>query len=63
MPVKVREIIRRIEADGWQLKNQVGSPRRFVHPSKLGKATVAGNPSDTLAPGTANNILKQARLK
>ena len=29
----------------------------------LGRVTVAGKPSDDLAPGTLNSVLKQAGLK
>jgi predicted RNA binding protein YcfA (HicA-like mRNA interferase family) len=40
-----------------------GSHRQFKHPNKPGRMTVAGKPSDDLAPGTWNSILKQAGLK
>lgn len=40
-----------------------GSHRQFKHPSKPGRVTVAGKPSDDLAPGTMNSIMKQAGLK
>jgi predicted RNA binding protein YcfA (HicA-like mRNA interferase family) len=40
-----------------------GSHRQFKHPIKLGRVTVAGKPSDDLAPGTLNSILKQSGLK
>ncbi|MFN4023174.1 MAG: type II toxin-antitoxin system HicA family toxin, partial [Hydrogenophilus thermoluteolus] len=33
------------------------------HPSKPGRVTVAGKPSDDLAPATLNSILKRAALK
>ncbi|MDP2869944.1 type II toxin-antitoxin system HicA family toxin [Methyloversatilis sp.] len=33
------------------------------HASKLGRVTVPGKPSDDLASGTLNSILKQAGLK
>jgi predicted RNA binding protein YcfA (HicA-like mRNA interferase family) len=61
--VKVREAIRLIEDDGWQLVATRGSHRQFKHPAKPGRVTVAGKPSDDLAPGTFNSILKQAGLK
>jgi predicted RNA binding protein YcfA (HicA-like mRNA interferase family) len=61
--VKVREIIRLIEADGWYLAGTRGSHRRCKHPSKPGRVTVAGKPSDDLAPGTLNSIRKQAGLQ
>lgn len=42
---------------------QRGSHRQYKHPSKLGRVTVPGKPSDDLAPGTLNSILKQSGLK
>jgi len=59
----VREIIRRLEDDGWFLVGTRGSHRQYKHPSKRGRVTVAGKLSDDLAPGTLNSILKQAGLK
>lgn len=61
--MKVRDAIRMIEADGWRIVKQEGSHRQFKHPCKPGRVTIAGAPSDELAPGTLNSILKQARLK
>jgi len=61
--MKVREAIWMIEEDGWFLVATRGSHRQFIHPSKPGRVTIAGKPSDDLAPGTLNSILKQAGLK
>ena len=61
--VKVREVIRLLERDGWALVATRGSHRQYKHSAKAGRVTVAGKPSDDLAPGTLNSILKQARLK
>jgi predicted RNA binding protein YcfA (HicA-like mRNA interferase family) len=61
--LKVRDALKRIEENGWYLARTRGSHRQFKHPSKPGLVTVAGKPSDDLAPGTANSILKQAGLK
>jgi predicted RNA binding protein YcfA (HicA-like mRNA interferase family) len=61
--VKVREILKRIEDNGWYLARSRGSHRQFKHPTKSGLVTVAGKPNDDLAPGTLNSILKQAGLK
>jgi predicted RNA binding protein YcfA (HicA-like mRNA interferase family) len=63
MPVKVQELIARLEADGWLQVRQKGSHRQFRHASKPGTATVAGKPSVELPPGTLASILKQAGLK
>ena len=59
----VREVLRRLRKDGWVVVRQRGSHRQFKHPTKPGLVTVAGKPSDDLAPGTLNSILKQADLK
>ena len=61
--MKVREAIRMIEDDGWYLVETRGSHRQFKHPTKPGRVRVAGKPSDDLAPGTFNSILKQSGLK
>ena len=50
-------------ADGWYIAATRGSHRQFKHPVKSGRVTVPGKPSDDLAPGTLNSILKQAQLK
>ena len=49
--------------DGWRLAATKGSHRQFKHDSKQGRVTVPGKPSDDLAPGTLNSILKQAGLR
>ena len=45
--MKVSEVIRMLQDDGWYLD----------------RVTVAGKPSDDLAPGTLKSIFKQAGLK
>ena len=60
---KVRDTIKQIESDGWREIKTKGSHRQFKHPTKRGRVTIAGHPSDDLAPGTYNSILKQAGLK
>jgi predicted RNA binding protein YcfA (HicA-like mRNA interferase family) len=49
--------------DGWVQVAQKGSHRQFKHPSKPGKVTVAGEPSDDLPEGTYWSILRQAGLQ
>jgi len=61
--MKIREVIRLIEEDGWFLVATRGSHRQFKHPTKSGRVTIAGHPGDDLAPGTLNSVLKQAGLK
>ena len=61
--MKVRDVIKMIEKDGWYLARTKGSHRQFKHTEKPGLVTVPGKPGDELAPGTLNSILKQAGLK
>jgi predicted RNA binding protein YcfA (HicA-like mRNA interferase family) len=61
--VKVSEILRLLSHDGWVIVATRGSHRQFKHPSKPGRVTVPGKPSDELAPGTLNSIRKQAGFK
>ncbi len=61
--VKVRDILRLIEQDGWYLVRTRGSHRQYKHPTKPGLVTLPGKPGDDLAPGTLNSVLKQAGLK
>jgi predicted RNA binding protein YcfA (HicA-like mRNA interferase family) len=61
--MKVREIIKIIEQDGWFMVRIKGSHRQFKHNSKNGVVTIAGHLNDELAKGTRNSIFKQAGLK
>ena len=61
--MKIRDVIKLLGKDGWYLSRTRGSHRQYKHPSKSGLITVAGKPSDDLAPGTLNSIFKQAGLK
>jgi predicted RNA binding protein YcfA (HicA-like mRNA interferase family) len=60
--MKVGELIRLLERDGWRLVRTKGSHRQFTNPSKRGTVTVAGRPSLDIPPGTLGSILKQAGL-
>jgi predicted RNA binding protein YcfA (HicA-like mRNA interferase family) len=61
--VKVRDVLKMVEADGWRIVSQVGSHRQYKHPSKRGKVTIAGHPSDEAPTKTLRSILEQAGLK
>jgi predicted RNA binding protein YcfA (HicA-like mRNA interferase family) len=61
--VKVREVIRLLERDGWHLERQSGSHRQYRHATKPGTVTVAGNLGNELKPGTLASVLRQAGLK
>jgi len=47
--MKVRQVIRLLEEDGWYLVVSRGSRRQFKHPTKPGRVTVAGHPGHDLA--------------
>lgn len=61
--MKVKEMIRLLEKEGWRLARTKGSHRQFKHPEKPGTVTIAGKESIEIPPGTLNSILKQAGLK
>lgn len=61
--MKVKDIIKLIEGEGWVHVRTRGSHRQYKHPTKPGLVTIAGSPNSELAPGTENSILKQAGLK
>lgn len=43
--MKVSEILQILQEDGWYLATTRSSHRQLKHPSKQGRATVAGKPS------------------
>ena len=61
--MKVRELIRAIERDGWVQVRTRGSHRQFTHSTRSGTVTVSGGPGVDVPPGTLNSVLKQAGLK
>jgi predicted RNA binding protein YcfA (HicA-like mRNA interferase family) len=61
--VKVRDVIKALEADGWYLVRTRGSHRQFKHLEKPGLVTVPGKLSKDLAIGTLHSIWKQAQLE
>jgi predicted RNA binding protein YcfA (HicA-like mRNA interferase family) len=61
--MKVREIIRIIEDDGWYLVRTRGSHRQFHHPEKQGTVTVAGNLNIDVPIGTLKRIYEQAQIE
>jgi predicted RNA binding protein YcfA (HicA-like mRNA interferase family) len=61
--VKVRDVIKLIENDGWILVRQRGSHRQYIHAVKSGRVTVAGNLGAEIRAGTLANVMRQAGLK
>jgi predicted RNA binding protein YcfA (HicA-like mRNA interferase family) len=61
--MKAGDVIKMIEKDGWYLVRQKGSHKQYKHKVKKGLVTIAAHkPSDEVAKGTLNSILKQAQL-
>ena len=61
--MKVRELIKLIEKDGWELVSTRGNHRQYKHSNKHGVVTIAGKPGVEVPHGTLNSALKQAGLK
>jgi predicted RNA binding protein YcfA (HicA-like mRNA interferase family) len=60
--MKIRDVIKLIEEDGWYKFSQKGSHRQYKHPLKRGRVTIAGHPGDDLGPDTLASVFKQAKL-
>lgn len=61
--MKVREVNRLLERDGWEQVAQKGSHRQFKRPTQKGRVTVAGKAGHDLPKGTLASILRQAQLE
>ncbi|HWS83714.1 MAG TPA: type II toxin-antitoxin system HicA family toxin [Ktedonobacteraceae bacterium] len=60
--MKVRDVIKRVEADGWYHVGTRGSHRQYKHPVKKGRTTIPGHPSDEMDPSVYNSVLEQAQI-
>jgi predicted RNA binding protein YcfA (HicA-like mRNA interferase family) len=54
-----RDIIRRLEREGWKFVRSKGSHRQFKHPAKVGRVTVA-LPNKNILLKTVADIYRQA---
>lgn len=61
--VKVREIIRELESDGWFQVRYKGSHRQLHHEVKPGTVTVPGALGDDLHRELLGSIVRQAGLE
>ena len=61
--MKVREVIRIVERDGWYHVRTRGSHRQYKHRSKRGTVTISGRGSKDLPRWLEVSILKQAGLR
>ena len=57
--MKVKEVIKMIDPDGWFMIRRKGSHRQYKHDYKKGLMTVAGRLSDDLAKRTLHSVFKQ----
>lgn len=60
--MKVRNVIKDIEKDGWYYIGSRGSHRQYKHPKKRGRVTIPGKLSKDLHPKTLKSVYKQAGL-
>jgi predicted RNA binding protein YcfA (HicA-like mRNA interferase family) len=60
--VKSRDIIRKIEQDGWVHVGTTGSHHQFKHPTKPGRVTVP-HPVKDVKIGTRMSIERQSGVK
>jgi predicted RNA binding protein YcfA (HicA-like mRNA interferase family) len=61
--MKIRDVIKLVEQDGWHLVKTRGSHRQYKHATKKGRVTIAGHPSQDVHPKTLASVLAQAGLK
>ena len=61
--MKAREVIKRLEADGWYNVKSKGGHRQYKHATKKGRVTVAGKLGVDVPIKTLKSIWKQARLE
>jgi predicted RNA binding protein YcfA (HicA-like mRNA interferase family) len=62
MPKKPIEMEREILADGWIFKEQNGSHRQYIHPTKPGKVSIPFHKGKELNKRTEKSIRHQAGL-
>ncbi len=61
--MKVREIIKLVENEGWYLHRTKGSHRVFVSDVRPGIVVIPGHPGDDVPNGTLRAIMKQAGIE
>jgi predicted RNA binding protein YcfA (HicA-like mRNA interferase family) len=63
--MKVRDVIKAMEREGWVLDRTRGGHRQYVHPARpeAGTVTVPGHAGDDMPSGTLNSVWKKAGLK
>lgn len=59
--MRSKDIIKKLENDGWVEVNQKGSHKQFKHPEKSGRVTVP-HPKKDIPKGTIKSIEKQSGI-
>jgi predicted RNA binding protein YcfA (HicA-like mRNA interferase family) len=54
--MKFRDLIKLVQADGWQLHHQTGSHRQFRHPIKRVQSRLPGNLARTCRQGPSSTF-------
>ena len=60
--MRSRDVIRKLEADGWREVRQAGSHKQFRHPERPGTVTVP-HPKAEMGVGTLKSIEGQSGVK
>ena len=60
--MKVRDVIKRLERDGWYRIRSKSGHRQFKHPVKTGRVTVAGQLNVDVPIKTLKSIWRQSQL-
>jgi len=61
--MKVRDVIKIVEADRWYQARVRGDHRQYKHPVKQSLVTIAGHFSDDVHPRTLISIFRQAQIR
>ena len=56
--MKVRDLLKLLDEEGWQVVRTRGSHRQLKHPTKAGTVTVAGKSGVDIPLGTLREIAK-----
>jgi len=59
---KVRDVLKRLNAEGYYLDRTTGDHRQFKYPDLPNRVTVPGHPSDDVDPKTLKSIYRRAGL-
>jgi predicted RNA binding protein YcfA (HicA-like mRNA interferase family) len=60
--VKMRDLVKLMTRDGWQLISLRGPHCQFVHPVKPGRITLSADLGHDLGQGTVRSLARQAQI-